>query len=141
MKTIAGSVCAFLWLVYLGQLISSIDFPLAQRLGLQEKPDGADPLFSHLEQGVARWDLLSLWTLPVAGVLLLMDHALWPYVALIGGGVFIDTGGREATKWLRLRGHGVRVGTAQEFQLAMGLFTFLIVVGAVAIAVALVEVA
>jgi hypothetical protein len=141
MKIVVGSVCALLWLVYVGQFISSVNFPLAQRLGLQEKADDTDALASRLELGTARWDLLSLWTLPVACILLLMDHSWWPYMALIGGGVYVDTGGREAVKWLGLRSRGVRVGTPQEFRLAMGLFMFLVAVGAITIVLALVEVA
>lgn len=34
-------------LLYAGQLISVVSFPLAQRLGLQENPDAADPLSSR----------------------------------------------------------------------------------------------
>lgn len=140
MQTAVGVVFVVLWLVYVGQLVSSVNFRLAQRLGLQEKAEEVDPLFSRLELGTARWDVLSLWTVPVAGVLMLMDHSWWPYLALIGGGVFVDAGGREAVKLLGLRGHGVRVGARSDFRLAMGVFTLLAMVGGIAIATALAEV-
>ncbi len=46
--------------LYAGQLLSSINFALAQRFGLQEKAEHVDPLVSRLELATARWDLLSL---------------------------------------------------------------------------------
>ncbi len=35
---------------YAGQFISTVNFPLAQRLGLREKSEKANPLFSALER-------------------------------------------------------------------------------------------
>ena len=92
----------------------------AQCLGLQEKPEHADPLFSELEVWAARWGLLWFWTLPVSGMLMLIGHPLWSYAAMIGGGVAVDTGGREAAKVLGLRRWGVRTGSAGDYWLAMG---------------------
>ena len=47
-----------------GQLISSISFPLAQRLGLQENPGNTDTLVQTAEKYVAYWDLITLiWIL------------------------------------------------------------------------------
>jgi hypothetical protein len=77
-------------LLYAGQLISVVSFPLAQRLGLQENPDAADPLSSRLELMTARWDIVLLWSPPIAGLLLLLDHAWWPTAYLIAGGVYIE---------------------------------------------------
>jgi hypothetical protein len=70
---------------------------------------------------------------------MLIDCSWWPYLALVGGGVYADTGGREAFKVLGLRRHGVLVGTPEEFRLAMGTFAVLTAVGALGIAVGLVE--
>lgn len=137
MRLLVGILCSALWLLYIGQLISTANFALAQRLGLQERPDNADSLVGGLELWAARWDLLWLWTLPAAGILMLIDHAWWPYAALIGGGAYIDTGGREGAKVLGLRQQGVRTGTPSEHRLAMGVFALLIAIGALAIVTAL----
>ena len=94
--------------LYVGQLISTFDFPLAQRLGLQEKAENADPLSSRLELMAARWDVALLWIPPVAGVLMLMDHALWPAACLIASGAYVDTGGREWAKVSGLRAQRAR---------------------------------
>ena len=140
MRIAVGILCLALWLVYLGQAISVVNLRLAQRLGLQEKPEGVDALFVTLEQWVARWDLWWLWTLPAAGILMLVDHPWWPYAAMIGGGAHVDTGGREAAKMLGLRQQSVRIGTRGEQQTAMIVFAAFIAIGSLAIAVGLVEV-
>lgn len=61
MKVVFGTSCLIAGLLYLGQLISVWKVGLAQRLGLQESPDNADPLSSHLEVRAARWHAALLW--------------------------------------------------------------------------------
>jgi len=84
---------------------------------LQEKNDETEPLFRRLELNTARWDLYILWTLPAAGALMLVDHAWWPYLALVAGAVWVDTAGRETAKILGLGKHGVKTGSAKEARL------------------------
>ena len=130
MLTVTGIVVlAFGGLLYAGQLLSTVDFALAQKLGLQEKAENADALFSHLELNAARWDLFVLWTLPAAGILMLLGHAWWPYAALVAGGVSVDTGGRETAKVFALKREGVRVGAPKEYRLVLGVFGGFLVVG------------
>lgn len=139
MKILVGLVTLVLWLLLLGQFVSVARFELAQRLGLQEKPDGVDPLYSRLELWTARWDLCWLWVLPVAGTLMLLDHPWWPYAAMIGGGAYVDAGGREATKVFGLRQRRVRTGTPTEQRLSLGMFAFLAAIGGIGIVAGLVE--
>ena len=140
MRWIVGILCLVGWVLYAGQLISVANFSLAQRLGLQESPGHADPLFGRLELWAARWDVVWLWTLPAAGVLMLTNHWLWPYAALIGGGAFVDTGGREAAKILGLKQQGLRVGSRQEFLIAVAVYIYLVATGLLAIGIGLFEV-
>lgn len=139
MTIVVAILCLAMGLLYVGQVVSVANLGLAQRLGLQEKPADADPLFTRLEVWTARWDLAVLWTLPVAGVLILLDHSWWPFAALIGGGVFVDTGGREWAKYLGLRQGGVRTGTPSERRALVIVYIIMIVVGAIAITAGLVE--
>jgi len=46
--------------LYIAQVISSVNFKLAQRLGIQEKPDAADPLLQRSEKYTAYWVLVTL---------------------------------------------------------------------------------
>ena len=140
MRMIVGLLSLAGWVLYVGQLISVLNVRLAQRLGLQESPASADPLLTHLEVWAARWDLVWLWTLPLAGILMLANHWLWPYAALIGGGAFVDAGGREAAKILGLRERGVRTGSQSEHRLAMGAYVYLIAIGALSILIGVLEV-
>lgn len=139
MRVLFGLLCLVALLLYVGQLISVINFGLAQRLGLQESPEHADPMSSRLESWTARWDLWVLWTVPAAGILMVIDYWFWPYAAMIGGGAFVDAGGREAAKVLGLREQGRQVGTRREFLLAMAVYVYLIVAGCVSIGIGLVE--
>ena len=140
MRIVVGILCSSLWIMYAGQLISVVNFGLAQRLGLQENPNNTDPLSSGLEMWAARWDLVWFWTLPTAGILMLMDHAWWPYAAMIGGGAYVDTGGREAAKVLGLKEQGVRTGSPAENRLNTVVFTSFVVIGLLAIVTGLLQV-
>jgi hypothetical protein len=115
---------------FLGQLVSAVEFRLAQRLGLQEGNEETEPLYRRLELNTARWDLFVLWTLPVAGVLMLGGHAWWPYVALVAGGVSADAGGRETAKLLGLRAQGIRIGSAREVRTGLVFLPLLALLGA-----------
>jgi len=122
---------------WLGQLISGLHYSLAQRLSLQEKSEGTDPLFGVAERNAARWDSFVLWTLPVAGVLMLFNHPWWPYVALVAGGIHLDAGGRELAKSLSLNKGGVRIGAPKDWQIAKIFLSGLVLIGLVTIAYAL----
>ncbi len=113
---------------WLGQLISGINYPMAQRLGLQESDDGTDPLFRQAEANAARWDSLVLWTLVAAGVLMLMDHPWWPSVSLVAGGIYLDGAGRESAKYMSLHKSGVRIGTSKQVRIAKAFFTSMFLV-------------
>lgn len=137
----AGGLFVVMGLLLAGQLLSIIDFEKAQRLGLQEKPEEVDPLVGRLEWGTALWGVLSLGTLPVAGILMLADHSWWPLAALIGGGVYFDTGGREAVKILALHRHGVRVGGPTQLRTFLVTYAVLTAVGCLAVVVGVAELA
>ncbi len=123
MRTMLGVVCImFGGFGWVGQLISGINYPLAQRLGLQEKSQGTDALFRSAEINAARWDSFVLWTLMVAGILMLADNHWWPYVSLVAGGIYLDGAGREAAKYIGLRRAGVRIGDSRDLRIAAVFF-------------------
>lgn len=126
-------------IVLVGQSVSVVNFRLAQKLGLQEKTTETDPLFRSLELNAARWDVLVFWTLPAAGILLLVGHPWWPFLALIAGGVCVDMAGREVAKTLGLSKHGVRTGSRRETSLYMGFMGITFIVGLWCVALGMVE--
>ena len=140
MRIVIGVLCTSLWLLYAGQVLSLVNWPLAVRLGLQEAGDPND-LTHRLELWTARFDVLWLWTLPVAGVLMLIDHSWWPYAAMIGGSAYVDGPGRELFKVLGLREQGVWTGSSREWLAIKVTFLAVVALGGVAIAMGLTEVA
>ena len=138
MHTVLGWILTVIpGLLVTGQFVSVINFPLAQRLGLQEKTGSSDPVKLRSEQYTAYWDLPTLVWLPVAGVLMIANHAWWPYVALIGGAAYVDAAGREAVKMLSMRAEGIRIGTAAEQRLLFGTYVVMGVLGLTAVVYAL----
>lgn len=119
--------------LYLAQIISSINFPLAQRLGIQEKPETSDPLLQRAERYTAYWDLLSLVWLPISGILMIADYRWWPLVALMSGGIYFDAAGREAVKNISFRHEGIQVGTDKEQRLFFASYVIMVLISVMAI--------
>jgi len=129
MKIFLGLVCVIFGGVgWIGQLISGINFQLAQRWGLQEKSCGTDPLFRRAEKNAARWDSFVLWTLMAAGILMLIDNSWWPFLSLLAGGIYLDGAGREGAKYLSLHREGVRIGTSRDLMRDAIFFTAMAVI-------------
>ena len=76
-----GWACLILGaLLYIAQLISSIDFKLAQQLGIQENPEETDSILQTAERYTAWWDLVTLGWLPLAGLLMILENSCWPAI-------------------------------------------------------------
>jgi hypothetical protein len=123
--------------LYGAQIISSINFKLAQRLGLQEKSEAADSLLLRAERYVAYWDLVTLLWLPLAGLLMIINHQWWPMLALIGGAIYLDTAGREAAKNLSFRHEGLKVGTATQQSIFFAVYVVMAIIALVVIGYAI----
>ncbi len=126
-------------LLYLGQLISSVNFPLAQKLGLQENPNEADRLLQRAERYVAYWDLITLLWLPLAGILMVIDYLNWPLFALFGGAIYFDTAGREAAKNLSFKHEGIRIGAEKQRRLFFSTYIIMALLAIIVIAYSIME--
>ena len=115
--------------LFLVQLISSVNFSLAQKLGVQEKSDQADPLLLRAERYVAYWDVVSLVWLPIAGILMVTDHPWWPVVSLAAGAIYIDAAGREAAKNLSFRHEGIKAGPKKQQNLFFATYIIMLILG------------
>jgi len=75
-----------------------------------EAESDVEPTYWADIQGEAAWDAFSLWTMLVAGVMLVFDQAAWAYFGLVGGGMYVYFAGRGIlTRVIMLR-RGLRVG-------------------------------
>ena len=129
MRIVLGIICIlFGGFGWSGQLLSGINYPLAQKLGLQEKSEGTDPLFQRLEINSARWDSLVLWTFLASGVLMLTNNPWWQYFSLIAGGIYLDAVGREVAKLLSLSQEGVKIGNSKDLRIAIIFFSIMFII-------------
>ena len=127
-------------ILFVGQIISSINFPLAQRLGLQEDPNEADLLLQRAEKYTAYWDLLTMGWLPLSGILMVINHSIWPLVAFFGGAIYLDTAGREAAKFLSFRHEGVRMGSFKQQRFFFATYIVMAVISIFVLAYSLVAI-
>ena len=117
MNTIWGIILFIISSIgYFGQAISTFWPETAVRLGLTEAEADVDPTFYADVRGEAIWDTAVLWTLPVAGVLLLLNNPVWVYFGLVGGGMYLYFAGRGIVVRRVMQRRGVRFWTPQTLR-------------------------
>jgi hypothetical protein len=95
MNTIWGVIVAARALLAWGGQTASLFAPeAAAKLGLFENEAEVEPAFWADARGEVLWDFFTLWTLLVAGVLLIVDAAAWPYFGIAGGAIYAYFAGR-----------------------------------------------
>ncbi len=106
-------------LAWAGQTLSWFAPSTAEKLNLVEKRESVEPVYWADIRGEALWDFLTLWTLVVAGVLLLLDHEAWAYFGLVGGGIYLYFAGRGFLTRLEMQRSGFRVGDPSNVRLGL----------------------
>ena len=124
-------------LAWLGQALSWVAPGLAARLGVTETESAVEPAFWADVRAEAIWDSLTLWTLPLAGVLLLADATSWPQWGLIGGAVYLYFGGRGVLSRIQVKKQGLRIGTEAEARSAFVMLPVWALAGLITIVAAL----
>ncbi|MBI9043490.1 MAG: hypothetical protein JEZ06_03340 [Anaerolineaceae bacterium] len=105
-------------IAYFGQVISAFWPKTAVKLGLTEPEGEVDPTFYADMRGEAFWDAVILWTLPVAGALLILNNSLWPYFGLVGGGMYLYFAGRGIVIRKAMQRRGICIGTDGDLKVA-----------------------
>ena len=59
-----------------------------------------------------------MWTLPVAGVLLVLNNPVWVYFGLVGGGMYLYFAGRGIVVRRVMQRRGIRVGMPETLKVA-----------------------
>jgi hypothetical protein len=103
---------------YFGQAISAFWPSTATKLGLTEPETDVDPTFYADMRGEAYWDTAILWTIPVAGVLLVLNNPVWVYFGLVGGGMYLYFAGRGIVVRKLMQGRGIRIGAPESLRVA-----------------------
>ncbi len=121
-----------------GQAVSWLAPVTAVRLTLTEAESDVEPAFWADTRGEAPWDFLTLWTLPVAGVLLVLDVAEWAYFGLVGGGIYLYFAGRGILTRLAMRRRGLRIGAPGQVRVGLAFLAIWGVTAAITVAAAVV---
>ena len=119
-----------------GQTWSFLAPSSAQALKLSESMESVEPVFWADIRGEAAWDALTLWTLPVAGALLLFEQSQWAYFGLVGGGIYVYFAGRGIFTRIEMLRNDFRVGEASSVRLGLVMLAIWGVAGGLAIALA-----
>jgi hypothetical protein len=121
-----------------GQTIVWLAPAAGVRLGLSEAEADVEPTYWADIRGEAPWDFLTLWTLVVAGVLLIVNNQAWPYFGLVGGGMYAYFAGRAISTRMAMQRRGFRVGTPLNLKLGYTLLGIWGVMGTITIVAAIV---
>jgi hypothetical protein len=139
MNIIWGIILIIISLIgWLGQTIAALSPTVAEKLGVTEPEADVDPTFYADVRGEAFWDTVILWTLPVAGILLIFNSPWWAYFGLVGGGIYLYFAGRGImVRWVMQR-RGIRIGKPETVKVG---YVFLTLWGLIAIVTIIMAVA
>ncbi len=119
MNLIWGAVLIiFTLLAWLGQALTVFSPTVSASLGLSEPESDVDPTFFVDVRAEAIWDTIILWTLPLAGILLILNNPWWAYFGLAGGGMYLYFAGRGIAVRLAMQKRGIRIGKPENLKLA-----------------------
>jgi hypothetical protein len=102
-----------------GQAIVCFAPAVGVTLGLSEGEAEVEPAFWADVRGEALWDFLTLWTLVVAGMLLIVGESSWAYFGLVGGGMYVYFAGRGILTRVAMLRRGIRIGTPAGVKIVM----------------------
>ena len=115
METIWGYILIIftLFMGWLVQVVNAVAPKFTARLGFGEPESQVDRTFFLDARGESIWDALILWTLPLAGILLLLNHPWWAYFGLVGGGMYLYFSGRGIIVRRVMQRNKVKIGRPQ----------------------------
>jgi len=114
-----------------GQTIVCFAPATGAKLGLSETEADVEPTFWADVRGEALWDFLTLWTLVMAGVLLIIDHPAWAYFGLVGGSMYLYFAGRGILTRVVMLRRDLRIGAPKGVKVV---FIFLTIWGVTGLA-------
>lgn len=132
-------VVALSLLCWGGQTIAWLAPATAVKLTLMEAEDDVEPTYWADIRGEAAWDFLTLWTLVVAGVLLIADNPAWAYFGLVGGGMYVYFSGRGIFTRIAMQRRRLRIGAEKSVMVGLIFLAIWGVTGLAMIVASLVE--
>ena len=113
MVTTIGILVLLLGLfAWTGQSLSFFAPSFATRLGVLEPEGEIDPSLRIIEaKAEGLMDMVLGWTLPASALLMLIDHPLWPFLAIFGGAVFLYFSGLISFSRIYIKAAGRNPGS------------------------------
>ena len=108
---------------WIGQIIIALSPKVAVKIRIAEPESDVDPTFFADMRGEAIWGALILWTLPIAGILLIINNTLWTYFGLIGGGMYLYFVGRGIASHLTMQRHRINIGRSKKLKVKYMILT------------------
>ena len=102
---------------WIGQIIIAFSPKVAAKIRILEPESNLDPAFFADLQGQVIWDAMSLWTLPIAGILILINNDLWTYFGLVGGGIYLYFAGRGFVSRILMQRLGIKIGSYKNLKM------------------------
>lgn len=143
MSTLVGVVTLIAGMIaWVGQSLAFLAPAIAERLGVLEPEAEIDPTLYVVEaRAEGLTDMLLGWTLPTGALLMLLDHPLWPYLALIGSGIFLYFSLLIMFSRLFLKRRGAKVGRPASVRAAYIFGTIWIICSLAMLALAVTDLA
>ena len=134
-------VLALSLLAWGGQTISWLNPDLGVKWSLMEAEEDVEPTYWADIRGEVVWDGFTLWTMVVAGILLIIDNSAWPYLGLVGGGMFVYFAGRGILTRLAMQRRGLRIGAPSSVRIGLIFLAIWGLMGLITIAASVAELA
>ena len=106
-------------LVFIGQALSFFAPDLATKTGLNSPEEDMDKTLYIIEtkaNGLS--DILLTWMFPLSGVLMILDHPIWPFLAMVGSGVYLYFACLTIFCRYFLQRHGIKAGSPKDVRVA-----------------------
>ena len=120
MITAIGIIVIFVGLlVFVGQALSFFAPDLATKTGLNSPEEHMDQTLYIIEtkaNGLS--DILLTWMFPLSGLLMILDHPSWPFLALVGSGVYLYFACLTIFCRYFLQRQGKKTGSAKDVKVA-----------------------
>lgn len=118
MRVLWGLIVVILSLLAWGSQFISWVVPRSRpRFALTNAENASEPSYWIDIQGEAPFDSVTLWTMVVAGALLILDISAWAYFGLVGGGMYVYFAGRAIFTGIAAEREGIPVGALKKHRI------------------------
>ena len=124
---------------WIGQIIIAFSPKVAAKINIIEDESDLNHTFFVDMHGSAIWGAITLWTLPFAGILLILNNTLWTYFGLVGGGMYLYFVGRNIASHLIMQRHGIKIGTTKKLKVKYMILSIWGIIALITIIMAVVD--